>query len=215
MTAHAAQAWPAGGADPAPSRHAGYSLLPDFLDAPSHASLLAFSLANEARLAPSLVSDGDYHPSTRTSRSLHDLGSVGAAFSERIRLCTPDLCAMLGIAAFDSMTLETELVAYGDGAYFRRHRDVAPGMGPVGNQNARVISTVYYFHAEPKAFTGGALRLFAVGADGGLGASVDIAPTQNRLVAFPSDTVHEVLPVSCPSGSFRHSRFAINCWIHC
>jgi Rps23 Pro-64 3,4-dihydroxylase Tpa1-like proline 4-hydroxylase len=214
MTANANKVSTTGRADPVASQTARYSLTPDFLDAGSHASVLAFSLANEARLAPSLVSDGDYHPFTRTSRSLHDLGPVGAVLSERIRLCAPNLCATLGIAAFDNPTLETELVAYGDGAYFRRHRDVAPGVGPVGNQSARAISTVYYFHAEPKAFTGGALRLFAIGADGGLGDFVDIPPTQNSLVAFPSDSVHEVLPVSCPSGSFRHSRFAINCWIH-
>jgi len=35
-----------------------------------------------------------------------------------------------------------------------------------------------------------------------------------RLVAFPSWLRHEVLPVHVPSGAWRDSRFAINCWLH-
>jgi Rps23 Pro-64 3,4-dihydroxylase Tpa1-like proline 4-hydroxylase len=46
------------------------------------------------------------------------------------------------------------------------------------------------------------------------GAFVDIEPANDTLVFFPSWYPHEVLPVSCPSGRFEDSRFAINCWVH-
>jgi SM-20-related protein len=75
-----------------------------------------------------------------------------------------------------------------------------------------VLSGVYYFHAEPKAFTGGALRLYAIGGQGE--RYVDIEPTHNSLLMFPSWAPHEVMPVRCPSRRFVDSRFAINCWVH-
>ena len=75
-----------------------------------------------------------------------------------------------------------------------------------------VLSGVYYFNAEPKAFTGGALRLHAIGGKNGENF-VDIEPVRNGLLVFPAWAPHEVLPVSCPSKRFINSRFAINCWV--
>lgn len=43
---------------------------------------------------------------------------------------------------------------------------------------------------------------------------VDVPPESDTLVAFPSWLRHEVLPVHVPSGAWRDSRFAINCWLH-
>jgi Rps23 Pro-64 3,4-dihydroxylase Tpa1-like proline 4-hydroxylase len=37
---------------------------------------------------------------------------------------------------------------------------------------------------------------------------------QNQIVFFPSETLHEVLPVECPSGEFADSRFTVNGWLH-
>jgi Rps23 Pro-64 3,4-dihydroxylase Tpa1-like proline 4-hydroxylase len=42
----------------------------------------------------------------------------------------------------------------------------------------------------------------------------DVEPLHNSLVVFPAWLPHEVLKVSCPSGRFADSRFAINCWFH-
>ena len=55
--------------------------------------------------------------------------------------------------------VELELVAHNDGAFYARHIDTATGED---SNQVRVLSGVYYFHAKPKAFTGGALRLFAI-----------------------------------------------------
>jgi Rps23 Pro-64 3,4-dihydroxylase Tpa1-like proline 4-hydroxylase len=74
-----------------------------------------------------------------------------------------------------------------------------------------VLSGVYYFHRRPRAFTGGELRLYAIGDPDRF---VDIEPTHNTLLVFPSWAPHEVRPVSCPTGQFMDSRFAINCWLH-
>lgn len=80
-----------------------------------------------------------------------------------------------------------------------------------------MLSAVYYFHALPKGFSGGQLRLFRFGADhtaaqSELANHVDLEPVRNSLIAFPSWAYHEVRPVSCPSGDFADFRFALNCW---
>jgi Rps23 Pro-64 3,4-dihydroxylase Tpa1-like proline 4-hydroxylase len=104
--------------------------------------------------------------------------------------------------------VELELVAHGDGAFYRRHIDTQTA---TERSHIRVLSGVYYFHRQPKRFTGGALRLYAIGDPQRF---TDIEPTHNTLVVFPAWAPHEVQPVRCPSGQFMDSRFAINCWLH-
>ena len=57
-----------------------------------------------------------------------------------------------------------------------------------------MVSGVYHFHREPKALSGGGLRLHRFGA----------------TLKAP----HEVRPVACPSMAFADSRFSVNCWIY-
>jgi Rps23 Pro-64 3,4-dihydroxylase Tpa1-like proline 4-hydroxylase len=121
----------------------------------------------------------------------------------------------------EAAAVELELAAHGDGAHFHAHLDIPNGKHrkPLGAEPGmdRILSAVYYFHREPKAFSGGDLRLFRFGAhpaDGPVAEEdrVDIAPLQNSLVAFPSWALHEVRPIQCPSQAFEDYRFAINCW---
>jgi Rps23 Pro-64 3,4-dihydroxylase Tpa1-like proline 4-hydroxylase len=66
--------------------------------------------------------------------------------------------------------------------------------------------------STPKAFRGGALRLYAIGDSGGR-TFIDIEPVQNGLLVFPAWVPHEVMPVHCPSKRFIDLRFASNCWV--
>ncbi len=38
-------------------------------------------------------------------------------------------------------------------------------------------------------------------------------PDHNSALFFARDLLHEVLPVTCESGAFADSRFAVNVWI--
>lgn len=173
--------------------------------------LLAYALAEEPRFRPALVDRQDQPPArdanVRVSATLPDLGAFGPLFEARMRELLPRLLAELRMSPFELARIELELAAHGDGAFFTRHVD-AERLG-----NTRMISVVYYAHARPKGFTGGALRLHPLVTPPG-GGHTDVAPDHNRLVAFPSWAPHEVLPVSCPSGRFADSRFAVNCWLH-
>ena len=111
---------------------------------------------------------------------------------------------------FEPSRFEFEMAAHGDGAFCKRRRYNFIGKDP---KSRRFISAVYYFHRTPKVFSGGTLRIHSF--TGSNGVFVDMEPTNDTLVFFPSWFPHEVLPVICPSDRFEDLHFAINWWVHC
>lgn len=207
-----------GGAESSPpSLH-----LHDFLPEDLRQALLDWVLASQARFKAATIvhaSSDVLDLSVRSALKLRDLGSLKAALSARLLAALPQILGAIGGRTVAEASLEVELTAYGDGAFYRAHRDieVGPERKPLGARPGedRLLSSVYYFHNEPKAFSGGQLRLHRWGAKVGEAAAedfLDIQPTQNSLVAFPSWATHEVRPVECPSGRFEDYRFALNCW---
>jgi Rps23 Pro-64 3,4-dihydroxylase Tpa1-like proline 4-hydroxylase len=184
-------------------------VLRDFLDAEMHRAVLDWALENEARFVPTRVGDGQPGGDFRISQGLSDLGPLNKPLRERVKAAFPRLLPGLGMRPFPFKVEQLELVAHNDGAQFKTHVDTH--IGGAGPLLRRVLSAVYYFHAEPKAFSGGELRLHGLGPNAG---SIDVVPEQNSLVAFPSFMPHEVRPVSGPSKRFQDSRFAINIWFH-
>lgn len=183
----------------------------DFLDAQTHAALLEWALANEARFVPAQLAGGMVKPEARRALVLRDLGPIADLLDARLREAAPHWAAMLRSTPFAASEVELELAAHNDGAHFTLHADTyASAQAARGD---RMLSAVYYFHRRPKRFAGGALRLHRLGAAPG-DAGLDIAPDDNSLVVFPSWGPHEVMPVSCPSGAFADSRFAVNGWIY-
>lgn len=155
--------------------------------------------------------EGRVDPQTRQSLMLWDLGELRPVLAERFAAILPWAVSELRLAPITLAKLELQLVAHGDGAFYGEHIDT--GTGPSDRQTQRALTAVYYFHRQPKHYTGGALRLLALapGADG-IRRFTDIVPDNDMLLLFPSWVPHEVRPVHCPSGDFMDSRFAINCW---
>jgi SM-20-related protein len=148
----------------------------------------------------------------RRSTKLKVFGELKTELLTRARAALTEMSHQLGTTPFEPGKFELEIVAHGDGAFFSKHRDVV--LAQSGPANRRVISAVYYFHGIPKLFSGGVLRIYSFEASNETGAFVDIEPSNDTLVFFPSWFPHEVLPVVCPSGRFEDSRFSINCWVH-
>jgi len=190
----------------------------DFLAPAERARMLEWALANEANFTVSRIF-GDVVNPRRVSRSLTDLGPMREVLKARARALLPGAFADTGTPPFDVASLELEMVAYGDGARFAPHSDmpIGPRRRSLGEEERgsinRRLSGVYYFHREPKGFTGGALLLHRFGSEGGPGDRVEIAPVQNSFVLFPSWVVHEVAPVLCPTNDFADHRFAVNIWL--
>jgi len=186
----------------------------DFLPPEDNRALIDWTVGRQRFFAPSTLVGQIHDPSRRSSMSLQP--AAGKSWRDPIRrridALVPGCFADLGIAPCDVSLKQFEMVAYEHGAYFTPHIDTmtGPNREEVGD---RVLSGVYYFHREPKRFTGGALRIHAFGAEGE-GSFVDVAPEQNLFVLFPSWARHEVREVLCPSKAFADSRFAVNCWLY-
>ena len=189
-----------------------YRVTQDFLSADAHRGLLDWALANEARFRAAPLAGGIVDPQIRSARVMRDLGSTEPLLRAKIAALVPRWIAELRVTPFDVTEIELELAAHNEGAHFALHTDTY--RTALKARGDRMLSAVYYFHAEPKMFSGGLLRLHRIGARPGDPGGADIAPEQNSLVVFPSWGPHEVLRVSCPSGAFADSRFAVNCWIY-
>ena len=197
-------------AQPSPVVKSRYVIAENFLSPADHAALLRFAVDSEARFIDSAVStdDADY----RRSKVLYEFPSFAELFRRRIRELMPQLLPALQIAPFPAADIECQMTAHNDGNYFKLHNDNGSP-----DTSTRALTYVYYFHNEPKAYGGGALRIYdSVIADGFYRCgphAADIEPKNNSVIFFVPHTHHEVLPVRCPSGRFEDGRFTVNGWV--
>jgi Rps23 Pro-64 3,4-dihydroxylase Tpa1-like proline 4-hydroxylase len=191
-----------------------YCVLDDFLDAAALDELRRHARAERARFKPSETRAegvGGYDGSTRQSLRCRIRKGELAAFREAVVAATPELFHALRIPPEPITSHELEMVAHGNRAFFKRHVDTFVGRNREGEPSDRLISAVFYFDLGAKRFSGGELVLnsFVSG-----GEEAVIAPTNNRLLAFPSFAAHEVRPVEVAEDTFENARFAVNCWLH-
>jgi hypothetical protein len=191
----------------------------DFLDAAEHSALLEWAIANAGRFKPARLVGNVLDPGRRIAERLNDLGPHRPVLERRLKEALPDIFRRTGSKPFEVEFFELEVAAHGDGAFFAHHSDMSIGKDrkPLGGDETgtqdRLISAVYYFHREPKRFSGGTLRLYRLGDHSASGDYVEFEPEQNSLVVFPSWVRHEVRPVSCPGCGFEDYRFAVNAWL--
>lgn len=130
----------------------------------------------------------------------------------RIVAILPEVLSKLNQRPFAISEIEIQLTAHNDGCFYKMHNDA-------GSEKTatRELTYVYYFHQEPKAFSGGELKLYDTELKGNTVTTHQnyqlIEPENNRIIFFNSRSRHEVLPVVCPSKAFEDSRFTLNGWI--
>ena len=189
--------------------HPPYRVFSDFLPNDLAWELLEYAEANKDDFQPATTHAG-YDPTVRVSRKIYLSKKLQQQLKERILPQTACFIETLGVSAFEPDDIELELVAHGDGAFYSRHIDTFTG---ANFERQRLLSAVCYLHKMPKIFSGGALRLYSLGKADTIADFVDIEPTHNTLVVFPSWAPHSVERVSSPSEEFMDSRFAINAWL--
>jgi Rps23 Pro-64 3,4-dihydroxylase Tpa1-like proline 4-hydroxylase len=172
--------------------------------------LFKYVIDQEPNFAPTTNSAND--PFYRRSLYLHSFPEFSQLMIERVRSIMPHIISHMDIKDLTVGDVEAQLTAHNDGNYYKIHND--NGSPDCAN---RELTYVYYFHREPKAFSGGELVLYdSVIKDGyftGAKSFKTIQPRNNTIVFFPSRCMHEVLPVVCPSKAFADSRFTINGWV--
>jgi SM-20-related protein len=186
-----------------------------FLPEPMLERLRAWVLDNEAAFSTSTV---NYEPTSRAPADWRPAVGVWEwplkdEFESRMAALAPDLIRDFRISPAQFSWTALELVARNTGSSLQRHIDTTLGADHL-TSGPRLVSAVYYFHREPRAFAGGALRLYRFGAGEAAEDYIEIEPRQNSLIAFPSWASHAVTPIDCPSGDFADSRFAVAMWIY-
>lgn len=185
-------------------------VLDDFLSSEESDALLEWALSNEGRFSEAQVEQGIVKEA-RVSRVLRDIGTFAGLYEQRLLAQVAGWVDALRLSPFTPSTVELELAAHGDGAFFALHSDTY--RSDQAARGDRMISAVCYFHRIPSGFSGGFLRLHSLGARPG-DPGHDIQPLSGRMVVFPSWWPHEVLPVQCPGMRFIDSRFSLTAWIH-
>lgn len=188
-----------------------FAVIDEFLADSTVGMLHNYAVALEAAFQPmAIVEDrpGSYPAGRRLLVYDGGLGQHGPAFEAAIADRFTDLCAATGVPPFDLARLELQLCAFRDGDHFEPHIDTDRKQASKALESDRVLTAVYYLSGET-AFSGGELVLHPFSLDG---PPELIAPRRNRLVVFPSFTLHEVLPVAGPR-RFRDARLSVNCWM--
>lgn len=188
------------------ARFLSHRVLPDFLPAETADAMIDYAVANEARFEVSAaLYDGRrmVDPGVRKAVNLGDLGPFAEPLAARVAEIRPGVERAFGIPPYALTRIETDFTASGDGAHFMRHVDTA--LGPARTAETRMLTMVLYLHRRPRRFTGGALRIFALGGP----EFLEVAPDHNTLACFPAFSPHAVERISCPGGSFADARFAV------
>lgn len=184
--------------------------VPDLLSPDEHAQLLDMVRRNESSFVGTTTSTkrDDY----RASSVLYQFSPFDELLRSKVRQLMPAVCQALKIAEIPKGQIEAQLTAHNDNNYYKVHND--NGSADTAH---RVLTFVYYFHAQPKNFTGGELRVYDHKVANGYHYAADtyrtIEPTDNSIVFFESGEMHEVMRVVCPSLKFMDSRFTINGWV--
>jgi Rps23 Pro-64 3,4-dihydroxylase Tpa1-like proline 4-hydroxylase len=133
---------------------------------------------------------------------------------EKLIVTVPTAIADLNLPPFEIAEVEMQMTAHNDGCFYKIHNDSGDTLTAT-----RILTYVYYFYQEPKAFSGGELRLYNTELEGtrqtALSEFKDIEPQNNSIVFFDSRCMHEVRPIQCPSQRFGDSRFTLNGWLRC
>lgn len=189
-----------------------YHLIPNFLSATEHQTALITALDQRDRFVGSSTTTNaaDYRRSSVLYATFYpDLFEL---LRRRILKHLPQVTQALNLAPFLVSQVEMQLTAHNDGCFYKIHNDSGSP-----ETATRLLTYVYYFHQDPKPYSGGALRIYETDplGDATLPSEVyeDIVPENNSIIFFESRYKHEVLPVSCPSQQFEHSRFTLNGWL--
>jgi Rps23 Pro-64 3,4-dihydroxylase Tpa1-like proline 4-hydroxylase len=176
--------------------------------------LLEYAVEHEQEFTKATIVEDDepvVDERLRRARTLNDLGDFAATFQDRLKEALSPVLSQLNMDPFPVGDIEIQITASGDGDFFRMHKDS-------DDQSTRELSFVYFFHGEPRRYSGGELRIFDAEVINGREVPTDrsqiLSPRQDMVVFFPSSSEHELLTVRVPSKTFADSRFTVNGWIH-
>lgn len=192
----------------------GLFLVRDFLDPQQCAAV-----RNEARTAaghPAPVyiegAEGHVHEDVRKTTSLEVPAATAADVERKLRELREQVGGHFGLSLSDCEP--PQFLRYGEGDFFVRHQDGDTDQIEFDHLRVRKVSVVIFLNggaaeSSVETFSGGELLIYRSNAETGAGPLIFPIPGEpGLLVAFRSDTVHEVTPVT------RGERFTVVSWFN-
>jgi SM-20-related protein len=192
----------------------GLFLVRDFLDAPLCAAVSAEARAAAGHPAPVYIegADGVVHEDVRKTTSLEVSAATASDVGRRLRELRVEIGGHFKLSLSDCEP--PQFLRYGEGDFFVRHQDGDTDQLEFDHLRVRKVSVVIFLNGggdEPtgETFGGGELLIYRTNDRAAAGAVVfPIRGEPGLLVAFRSDTVHEVAPVT------RGERFTVVSWFN-
>jgi len=173
---------------------------------------IAWQVLNEHanQFKTSGVGIGEIRETTRRSMLIggKKFESLRQLFLERIEPTLSQAFDWFGIVPPIEKNYTVQMTTHSDGDFYRIHKDT-------GSHHHRVLSYIYYFHKQPKVFSGGELQLFDTDTKNDCASTTftTIEPVHNSLIVFPSEYYHQVCTVNLASEDRLLGRHTINGWL--
>lgn len=180
-------------------------------------ALLALALASRERFAPALDHEvgTDEHGDPLVEKGRVALSrrkafiaearitdrAVRPWFEARLRAAFAEALRRMRLAEPREYSVGLGMSAHLDGGFYVKHRD----NGSSGYRT-KLLSFAYYFHRQPRRFSGGDLLLH----DEGAATFTRIEPQHNSIVLFPAGCVHQIAAVGGGFDRFGDARFALH-----
>lgn len=192
----------------------GLFLVRSFLDAPLCAAVRAEARAAAGHPAPVYIegAEGRVHEDVRKTSSLEVSAATAADVEQRLRALREEIGGHFGLGLTDCEP--PQFLRYVEGDFFVRHQDGDAEQIEFDHLRVRKVSVVIFLNGgadEPseETFSGGELLIYRSKEETGTEPLVFPIPGEpGLLVAFRSDTVHEVTPVA------RGERFTVVSWFN-
>lgn len=178
----------------------------NFLTAEEHHGLIPYVLKHRNEFLPSGVGEkGELDQEYNSSLTLHRPEGINQLFCRIVENSMDQILPFLLVLPFSIKHIQVEIKAYCDGDFFKVHSDCTPW-------NKRLINFGYFFHRQPRAFSGGDFILYdtdPVKEEYNPMALTRIIPEDNCIIFYPSAAFHEAIQVHCQGGDFADSRFVV------
>ncbi|HEX8500888.1 MAG TPA: 2OG-Fe(II) oxygenase [Pyrinomonadaceae bacterium] len=192
----------------------GLFLVRDFLDPRECAAVRDEARAAAGHPAPVYIegAEGVVHRDVRKTTSLEVSAATVADVGRRLRELREGVGRHFGLSLRDCEP--PQFLRYGEGDFFVRHQDGDTDQLEFDHLRVRRVSVVVFLNGGsdvPAAgsFGGGELLIYRARGEGHAGPVVfPVKGAAGLLVAFRSDTVHEVAPVT------RGERFTVVSWFN-
>jgi SM-20-related protein len=192
----------------------GLLAVPSFLDGALCAEICE-EMATAGEVAATVrATDRSYavdEGSRRTSKTVVS-DQTYSLVCERLMALRSDVEQVFGIEV--SGVQRPQFLRYGEGDFFAAHQDRASDGKGAAFERQRQVSAVVFLNdeaeeARPDTYEGGALTLFGLlDSEDGRNIGLPVSGEAGALIAFPSEMLHEVTPIT------RGERFSVVSWFH-